>query len=61
MDTIGAELDKLEKDGKAHWVGCMIVPKRDGRFVCEDYTVTINPALDEPIPTTQPNWFVCLS
>lgn len=46
MDTIGAELDKLEKDGKAHWVGCMIVPKRDGRFVCEDYTVTINPALD---------------
>ena len=52
--TIGAELDRLEKDGilekvsHSDWASPIVtVPKKDGKYrICGDYKVTINQALD---------------
>ena len=53
-DTVGQELDRLERDGiltkvtHSEWAAPIVtVPKPDGRIrICGDYKVTINQALD---------------
>ena len=53
-EAIGAELDRLEREGVlkkvdyAEWAAPVVaVPKGDGQIrLCEDYKVTINPVLD---------------
>ena len=60
-DAVGAEIDRLEKMGilekvdHSDWATPIVpVPKKDGKFqICDDYKVTINPALDidqHPLP-----------
>ncbi len=62
-EKVGQELDKLEKSGViekipfADWAApIVVVPKTDDRIrICDDYKVTINPALNVeqyPLPVS---------
>ena len=63
-DAVGAQLDKLERDGilekvtHSSWAApIVVVPKKDDSYwLCRDYKVTVNAAMDVdqyPLPKTE--------